>query len=71
MAEKVKKRDGRIEDFDLKKIENAIHKGFVAVGLKDKDRGKEKSRELALNVSKKSRKKCQLWKRYRIWLKKP
>jgi ATP cone domain. len=45
MAEKVKKRDGRIEDFDLEKIENAIHKGFVAVGLKDKDRGKEKSRK--------------------------
>jgi len=35
---KIRKRDGRIVDFDSGRIKNAIHKAFVAVELKDGER---------------------------------
>jgi len=35
---KIRKRDGRIVDFDSSRIKNAIHKAFVAVELKDGER---------------------------------
>lgn len=35
ILEKIRKRDGRIVDFDIKRIENAVHKAFLAVELGD------------------------------------
>jgi ribonucleoside-diphosphate reductase alpha chain len=35
---KIKKRDGRIVDFDSSRIRDAIHKAFIAVELKDGER---------------------------------
>jgi ribonucleoside-diphosphate reductase alpha chain len=35
---KIKKRDGRIVDFDSSRIKDAIHKAFIAVELKDGER---------------------------------
>ena len=33
MFSKIKKRDGRIVDFDADRIKNAVHKAFLAVEL--------------------------------------
>ena len=35
---KIKKRDGRLVDFDAEQIENAIHKSLLAVELGDGER---------------------------------
>ncbi len=43
---KLKKRDGRIVDFDSSRIKSAIHKAFVAVELKDGERAEGITREV-------------------------
>ncbi|MEM2118068.1 MAG: vitamin B12-dependent ribonucleotide reductase [Candidatus Bathyarchaeia archaeon] len=43
---KIRKRDGRIVDFDAARIKNAIHKAFVAVELKDGERAESITREV-------------------------
>jgi len=43
---KIRKRDGRIVDFDAGRIKNAIHKAFVAVELKDGERAESITREV-------------------------
>ncbi|MBX5328279.1 MAG: vitamin B12-dependent ribonucleotide reductase [Candidatus Bathyarchaeota archaeon] len=43
---KIRKRDGRIVDFDAGRIKNAIHKAFVAVELKDGERAENITREV-------------------------
>jgi len=43
---KIRKRDGRIVDFDSNRIKNAIHKAFVAVELKDGERAENINREV-------------------------
>ncbi|MGQ9550978.1 MAG: adenosylcobalamin-dependent ribonucleoside-diphosphate reductase [Candidatus Bathycorpusculaceae bacterium] len=43
---KIKKRDGRIADFDSSRIKSAIHKAFVAVELKDGERAEGVTREV-------------------------
>jgi len=42
----VKKRDGRIVDFDSKRILYAIHKAFLAVELKNGRRAKKLTEEI-------------------------
>jgi ribonucleoside-diphosphate reductase alpha chain len=44
---KIKKRDGRIVDFDADRIKNAVHKAFLAVELGDGDKADKISREVA------------------------
>jgi len=43
---KIRKRDGRVVDFDSGRIKNAIHKAFVAVELKDGERAENITREV-------------------------
>ncbi len=43
---KIRKRDGRIVDFDSARIKNAIHKAFVAVDLKNGERAEAITREV-------------------------
>jgi ribonucleoside-diphosphate reductase alpha chain len=43
---KIKKRDGRIVDFDSSRIKDAIHKAFIAVELEDGERAESITREV-------------------------
>jgi len=43
---KIRKRDGRVVDFDSDRIKNAIHKAFVAVELKNGERAELINREV-------------------------
>jgi ribonucleoside-diphosphate reductase alpha chain len=43
---KIKKRDGRIVDFDSSRIKDAIHKAFIAVELEDGERAGSITREV-------------------------
>lgn len=43
---KIKKRDGRIVDFDSSRIKDAIHKAFIAVELEDGERAVSITREV-------------------------
>jgi ribonucleoside-diphosphate reductase alpha chain len=43
---KIRKRDGRIVDFDPARIKNAIHKAFVAVDLKNGERAETITKEV-------------------------
>ncbi|PIX31489.1 hypothetical protein COZ60_04370, partial [Candidatus Bathyarchaeota archaeon CG_4_8_14_3_um_filter_42_8] len=43
---KIKKRDGRIVDFDSSRIKDAIHKAFIAVELKDGERAGSITKEV-------------------------
>jgi ribonucleoside-diphosphate reductase alpha chain len=43
---KIKKRDGRIVDFDSSRIKDAIHKAFIAVELEDGERAEAITREV-------------------------
>jgi ribonucleoside-diphosphate reductase alpha chain len=43
---KIRKRDGRIVDFDASRIKNAIHKAFIAVELGDGDRAERTTKEV-------------------------
>ena len=49
----IKKRDGRIVDFDQEKITNAIYKAAVACGGSDKDQAKQLSDEVVNVLEKK------------------
>ncbi len=50
---KIRKRDGRVVDFDSERIKNAIHKAFVAVELKDGKRADSTTREVVSLLEKK------------------
>ena len=43
---KMKKRDGRVVDFDSSRIRDAIHKAFIAVELEDGERAESVTREV-------------------------
>jgi ribonucleoside-diphosphate reductase alpha chain len=43
---KIRKRDGRIVDFNPERIKNAIHKAFVAVKLEDGEKAERLTREV-------------------------
>ncbi len=43
---KIRKRDGRIVDFDSSRIRNAIHKAFIAVELQDGERAEAITKEV-------------------------
>jgi len=43
---KIRKRDGRIVDFDSSRIRDAIHKAFIAVELEDGERAESITREV-------------------------
>jgi ribonucleoside-diphosphate reductase alpha chain len=43
---KIRKRDGRIVDFNLERIRNAIHKAFVAVKLENGEKAEKLTREV-------------------------
>jgi len=43
---KIRKRDGRIADFDASRIKNAIHKALIAVELKDGERAQALTNEV-------------------------
>jgi ribonucleoside-diphosphate reductase alpha chain len=43
---KIKKRDGRIVDFDSRRIKDAIHKAFIAVELEDGERAGSITKEV-------------------------
>jgi len=43
---KIRKRDGRIVDFDSSRIRDAIHRAFIAVELEDGERAKGVTREV-------------------------
>jgi ribonucleoside-diphosphate reductase alpha chain len=43
---KIKKRDGRVVDFDSSRIRDAIHKAFIAVELEDGERAESVTREV-------------------------
>lgn len=52
---KVVKRDGRLEDFDEKKIENAVKKAFNAVGEEDKGRSRELTGKVVSRIREKGK----------------
>jgi ribonucleoside-diphosphate reductase alpha chain len=52
---KIRKRDGRIVDFDAGRIKNAIHKAFVAVELKDGERAESITGEVVSLLEEKFR----------------
>lgn len=43
---KIRKRDGRVIDFDSSRIRDAIHRAFIAVELEDGERAKSVTREV-------------------------
>jgi len=43
---KIRKRDGRVVDFDSSRIRDAIHKAFIAVELEDGERAENVTREV-------------------------
>ncbi|MEM2251475.1 MAG: ATP cone domain-containing protein, partial [Candidatus Hadarchaeales archaeon] len=51
--EKVRKRDGRLEDFDQKKITVAIHRALVALGKKNGKLSRKISNEVVRILEKK------------------
>lgn len=57
MVSKIRKRDGRIVEFEQKKITDAIHKAFVAVGLKDGKTAKKLSDNVVCILNKRFEKK--------------
>jgi len=52
---KIKKRDGRIVDFDSSRIKDAIQKAFIAVELKDGERAEDISREVVRRLDERFR----------------
>ena len=46
LLSKIKKRDGRIADFDPTRIKNAVHKAFLAVELGDGEKAQNITREV-------------------------
>jgi len=46
LLSKIKKRDGRIADFDPARIKNAVHKAFLAVELGDGEKAESITREV-------------------------
>jgi len=51
---KIKKRDGRIVDFDSTRIKDAIYKAFIAVELEDGDRAESVTREVLQTLESRS-----------------
>ncbi|MEM1588141.1 MAG: ribonucleotide reductase N-terminal alpha domain-containing protein [Candidatus Bathyarchaeia archaeon] len=43
---KIRKRDGRIVDFDSKRIKDAVHRAFIAVKLEDGEKAEEVTEEV-------------------------
>jgi len=43
---KIRKRDGRVVDFDSSRIKDAVHKAFIAVELEDREKAKIITREV-------------------------
>jgi anaerobic ribonucleoside-triphosphate reductase len=43
---KIKKRDGRIVDFDSERIKNAVYKAFLAVELEDGAKAEKVTKEV-------------------------
>ena len=54
---KIKKRDGRIVDFDSSRIKNAVHKAFLAVELGDGARAESITKEVVRLLEEKFREK--------------
>ncbi|MDP2841766.1 MAG: ATP cone domain-containing protein, partial [Candidatus Methanoperedens sp.] len=52
MIQKIRKRDGRIVDFDRSKIAKAVFKAFVATKTKDGKRGEERAAEVVKIIEK-------------------
>ena len=52
---KIKKRDGRIVDFDSSRIKDAIHKAFIAVELEDGERAEDITGEVVKLLEEKFR----------------
>jgi ribonucleoside-diphosphate reductase alpha chain len=50
---KIKKRDGRIADFDAARIKNAVHKAFLAVELGDGEKAEAVTREVVKRLEEK------------------
>jgi len=50
---KIRKRDGRIVDFDSSRIRDAIHKAFIAVELKDGERAESITEEVVRRLEEK------------------
>ncbi|MEM3012681.1 MAG: ATP cone domain-containing protein, partial [Candidatus Hadarchaeales archaeon] len=44
--EKIRKRDGRLVDFDSSRIRDAVHKAFIAVELEDGERAEAVTKEV-------------------------
>ena len=53
---KIRKRDGRVVDFDSSRIRDAIHKAFIAVELEDGERAKSITREVVRLLKEKFKK---------------
>jgi hypothetical protein len=77
VIKKIKKRDGRIADFDRERIRNAVHKALLAVELGNGDRAEIVTREVVRLLEGKFREKKKrrprkrgqiLWER-KIWWK--
>ncbi|MEM3703143.1 MAG: vitamin B12-dependent ribonucleotide reductase [Candidatus Bathyarchaeia archaeon] len=54
---KIRKRDGRIVEFNSERIKNAIHKAFLAVKLEDGERAERLTREVVSLLEEKFREK--------------
>ena len=54
---KIKKRDGRITDFDLDRIRNAVHKAFLAVELGNGEKAENVTKEVVERLDAKFKKK--------------
>jgi anaerobic ribonucleoside-triphosphate reductase len=65
---KIKKRDGRIADFDPGKIEDAIHKAFLAVELGDGVKAASITAQVVERLGRNSRRSLRQLKMFKTWL---
>jgi len=57
---KIRKRDGRIVDFDSNRIKDAIHKAFIAVELENGERAQNITREVVKRLEEKFKEKIPM-----------
>lgn len=62
---KIKKRDGRIVDFDASRIKNAIHKAFIAVELGNGEKAESVTKEVVKLLEQKFEERCRLSKMHK------
>lgn len=66
MFSKIKKRDGRIVDFDADRIKNAVHKAFLAVELGNGEKAEKVTKAVVNQLGHGSKKKFHQLKMFKM-----